>query len=156
VLPGLSAYPSAIRGLRAQAAGQVETCFKCRKAPTRVAYLGVDGRRWPTCLDCARAAVREPCPVCRYVGPTMRSWAPLPEGGGRLTYEHDDGRVCHPLNARERYTVTCSSCSSPLRFIVNATPAHVDGAHPDLRCACGVAWRLEGVAVGIRVYVTAA
>jgi hypothetical protein len=71
-------------------------------------------------------------------------------------YQHDNGQVCTPLDVRERYAVPCSSCGAALRFWVSATPAIVYGEHPDLRCVCGSAWRLDGVAVGVRVYVTAA
>ncbi len=155
-LPGLNAYPSSIRGLRAELVGlgQVLTCFKCRKAGTRVVYVDAAGRRWPTCRPCALAAARQPCPVCGDLEPTSVSWTPLAEGGGRYALHHRDRRVCFPLHVEERYRVPCSACGAQLRFVVAASVAIVHGTPGELRCACGAAWRLEGVARGIRVYVS--
>jgi hypothetical protein len=161
--PDLSSYPETIiardgRILRRRPSARA-ACVKCKGA-TIVAY-GTPARLWPTCLPCARQAAAQPCPNCGDRTPAKAShWTvpPADEGGHAAAYfmtEHESGARCRAFERSGTFTITCSSCSAPIRWRLIVSANRIgSGVSKELRCgACGARWRLGDERRGSVVYV---
>lgn len=154
-LPSLRDYPDEIKGTTARACSRAR-CFKCRR-PTRVEYVAADGRAWPTCLDCAIAANRTPCPECGDAGPSRRGWAinrPTRPGKGPYIWHNDSGDTCYPLSTREHHAVACTSCGERIELDLIVCEGRIAaGVSTEMRCACGATWKLSSTKPGLNVYL---